>query len=355
MRAALTLAALAAASGAVEVCVDPNPTCGGWAEHGLCEEDPAHMAAACPCACGAKEAAAALAAAAPCADDHPQCAAWAGIGECEENPSYMLVNCPKACGTCHLRDPAVRCRRGAADGPAPPPALAAGALGATFRRAVAAFPELGPRVLSSDPWVVVFDTFVSAAEAAAVAEGGGDARFEFARSSDAGAKGANGQFKSVVSTSRTSSTSWCVRPECAEHPLVRRVGDRIANVTGVPYENAEYLQVLRYEPGQYYVEHHDYIPGHKQMPCGPRLYTLLVYLADVEQGGGTDFPRLGLTVQPKLGRAVLWPSVLEADPAAKDPRTMHEALPVEAGVKLAANAWLHMNEFKRWHAVGCTG
>jgi hypothetical protein len=34
-----------------------------------------------------------------------------------------------------------------------------------------------------------------------------------------------------------------------------------------------------------------------------------MYLSDVDAGGGTDFPRLGITVMPKKGRALLWPSV----------------------------------------------
>ena len=66
--------------------------------------------------------------------------------------------------------------------------------------------------------------------------------------------------------------------------------------------------------------------------------TVFLYLNDVEEGGGTDFPDLGITVQPKRGRALLWPSVKNEDPDEKDPRTMHQALPVKKGVKYGANA-----------------
>jgi prolyl 4-hydroxylase len=84
--------------------------------------------------------------------------------------------------------------------------------------------------------------------------------------------------------------------------------------------------------------------------------TVYIYLNDVEEGGGTRFPRLGLTgksrllffankvndfglkdhlstVTPKRGRVVLWPSVLDEDPDKKDPRTIHEAMKVIKGVK----------------------
>jgi prolyl 4-hydroxylase len=63
-----------------------------------------------------------------------------------------------------------------------------------------------------------------------------------------------------------------------------------------------------------------------------------LYLNDVEEGGGTDFPDLGLTVMPKRGSALIWPSVLDSDPNRKDGRTEHQALPVEKGIKYGANA-----------------
>ena len=41
--------------------------------------------------------------------------------------------------------------------------------------------------------------------------------------------------------------------------------------------------------------------------CGPRAFTFFLYLSDVEEGGGTKFPYLNVTVKPKRGSAVLWP------------------------------------------------
>jgi len=51
-------------------------------------------------------------------------------------------------------------------------------------------------------------------------------------------------------------------------------------------------------------------------------------------------------VTPKLGRAVLWPSVLDSDLLTGEPKTHHEAVTVEAGVKYAANLWIHLYDFK---------
>jgi hypothetical protein len=67
----------------------------------------------------------------------------------------------------------------------------------------------------------------------------------------------------------------------------------------IPPENSEDLQILKYEVGQFYNTHHDYIPHQKDRQCGPRILTFFLYLSDVEAGGGTDFPDLGITVNPK--------------------------------------------------------
>lgn len=98
---------------------------------------------------------------------------------------------------------------------------------------------------------------------------------------------------------------------------------------------------------------HDYIVTEWHRPQGPRILTVFMYLNDVEEGGGTHFGPLNLTVQPKKGRVVIWPSVLDEDPLEMDERTHHEALPVKAGIKYGANAWLHLRDFKTQSEKGC--
>lgn len=64
-----------------------------------------------------------------------------------------------------------------------------------------------------------------------------------------------------------------------------------------------------------------------------------MYFNSVERGGGTRYPRLdNLTVEPKKGRVLIWPSALDDDPYKMDGRTNHEAMAVERGKKYAANA-----------------
>ena len=73
----------------------------------------------------------------------------------------------------------------------------------------------------------------------------------------------------------------------------------------------------------------------------------------MEAGGGTKFNKLHHTVMPKMGRAVLWPSVLDSNPLKEDMRMYHEALPVEAGTKFAANGWIHLYDYLGPQSRGC--
>ena len=86
---------------------------------------------------------------------------------------------------------------------------------------------------------------------------------------------------------------------------------------------------------------------------GPRMYTFFLYLAEEYTGGETSFPRLNITIPPKKGSALVWPSILDSDPYERDDRTDHEALPVASGTKYAANYWLHMWDFQLANDRGC--
>lgn len=118
-------------------------------------------------------------------------------------------------------------------------------------------------------------------------------------------------------------------------PIVAEILRRIAVIAGSPEENAEPLGVLRYGVGQEYRPHFDFYDDVHH--TGQRLSTVFVYLNDVAEGGGTEFPRLGVRVEPARGKAVKF---FNCDAAGKpNPATLHAGLPVIHGEKWLATFW----------------
>ena len=272
-----------------------------------------------------------------CQDTKPECAKWAAAGECENNRRFMLSGCSASCDVCQSKK--VGCqRRNTEPGLRTPDGLTN-----MFERALTEFPQFSPKALMSPdpsrggtagmPYVVQFEDMITPDEAATLISLAGD-KLERSLAGD------------QLSPVRTSTQYWCDDSEgCTSHPVVLDVTRRLMNVTSLPVDHAEYFQILRYEPGQFYKVHHDQQTAH-WTPQGVRVLTFFVYLSDVEEGGGTKFNDLGLTVTPKLGRAVLWPSVLSSDLLTGEKNTHHEALPVAKGLKFSANLWIHLYDFK---------
>ena len=48
------------------------------------------------------------------------------------------------------------------------------------------------------------------------------------------------------------------------------------------------------------------------------MYTFFLYLSAVEDGGETRFTRLNISVTPRKGSAVVWPSVMSDDPGVQE-------------------------------------
>jgi prolyl 4-hydroxylase len=202
------------------------------------------------------------------------------------------------------------------------------------------------------PWVITFENFLTDEECDTLIQLGHEEGYK--RSEDVGKQKFDGTVDSVKSTGRTSENAWCSkRSGCRLKDVPKRIHERMEKVMGIPADNSEDFQILRYEVGQFYRTHHDYIPHQRDRQCGPRILTFFMYLSDVEAGGGTDFPDLGITVMPKKGRALLWPSVYNADPFKSDGRMRHQALPVEAGTKFAANGWIHQFDYQTPQENGC--
>ena len=134
-----------------------------------------------------------------------------------------------------------------------------------------------------------------------------------------------------------------------EIDLVTRIEARLAHIANWPVERGEGFQLLRYGVGAEYKPHFDWfnanVPGQAQLfgTAGQRVGTIVMYLNDVEAGGGTLFPELGLEVAPRKGGAVFFTNVTpEGSPC---PLSLHGGSPVIAGVKYVATKWLRERVF----------
>ena len=191
----------------------------------------------------------------PCVDAHEMCEPWHKAGYCRTKGHV----CRKTCGRCKGvpgRNPLVpresRCQRDNQTA-----AVSAFQLNALFKHTLEAFPQYSPEVLSEDPWVVKYNNFLSKEEAAAFQD---VCKAHFERSL------AGDQLNPV----RTSFQCWCNFRECFTNEHVHRVTRRINELIGIPYDNGEDLQIVRYEPGQFYRQHHDQNTA-IWTPQGPRL------------------------------------------------------------------------------------
>ena len=86
----------------------------------------------------------------------------------------------------------------------------------------------------------------------------------------------------------------------------------------------EHMNVNKYLPGERYHAHADAGPGQN------REISALVYLNDVAEGGQTEFIYQGVSVWPKVGRLVIFPS---------NYAYAHAAHPPTSGTKYSAAFW----------------
>jgi prolyl 4-hydroxylase len=126
--------------------------------------------------------------------------------------------------------------------------------------------------------------------------------------------------------------------------VLMAVNERLCALVGLPPCNAEGLQVMHYEVGDYFAPHFDAwdpaFAGHAGALAeqGQRLFTVLVYLNDDLEGGETDFPRLGIRHRGRKGDGLMFRNV-DAE-GGRDHRLLHAGLPPTKGEKWLLSLWI---------------
>ena len=155
-----------------------------------------------------------------------------------------------------------------------------------------------------------------------------------------------------VVSGRTSSGTYY---QIQENPLIAKLEKRIAEITKIPVENGEGLQVLHYKIGEEYKAHFDYFPQSKidSKKGGQRVATLLLYLNDVEAGGETIFPKIGLSISPKKGTALYFHYANSSGQV--DRLSLHSSIPVVEGDKWVATKWIREREIEYYQTQPSAG
>jgi len=194
--------------------------------------------------------------------------------------------------------------------------------------------HLGQQV-ADDPLVQVIDDFVTETERSHIIRLTAD-KLDTALVSAVGA--------AKTSDGRTGSVAWVKHDHT---PIVRGLVKRVSNLVGIPVRHAESLQVVHYGETQEYKPHFDAYDmttekgQQRTAKGGQRLVTALMYLNEVEDGGGTIFPKLDLEVEARPGRMVIFHNVGDNDleDLTRHRHSLHGGSPVWGGQKWACNLW----------------
>lgn len=104
-----------------------------------------------------------------------------------------------------------------------------------------------------------------------------------------------------------------------------KYADEYGKEYDAPFSSIEPIQMLHYSPNTgFYIAHADSGPG------VPRIFSAVLYLNDVEDGGETYFNYFDISVTPKAGRLILFPA---------NYMYKHEAKPLSNSDKYVIVTW----------------
>jgi len=199
------------------------------------------------------------------------------------------------------------------------------------------------RVINKDPYIVKINNLIEDDVIAALLS---MAKNKFERSSVI----VDGQLI-YNDKQRNSSTAYIFTdglPDKYPEPIERLI-KRLRYLTGSKRNEMEVMAV-RYKKGEFFGKHVDYLDKEEvgQLDkAGNRITTFFIYLNTLEKedGGETEFTKLGLKSRPKKGDALFW---YNRDPKTLKylPLTEHQGRPVLTDtIKVAINVWQRSEPF----------
>ncbi len=128
-----------------------------------------------------------------------------------------------------------------------------------------------------------------------------------------------------------------------DEPAVHELEARLLALNRIDPAHGEPVQGQRYAVGQEFKAHTDYFePGGADYErycsvAGQRTWTFMIYLNDVESGGGTRFGVPKKIIQPEVGKLIAWNN--RRPDGRPNPNTLHHGMKVRKGVKYVITKW----------------
>ena len=129
----------------------------------------------------------------------------------------------------------------------------------------------------------------------------------------------------------------------AHEPAVQTLEEKLFALNGIDPAHGEPVQGQRYAVGQEFKPHTDYFEPQGAdfdkycSVAGNRTWTFMVYLNEVEAGGGTRFKVIGKTFQPETGKLVCWNN--KRPDGSCNAATLHHGMKVRRGTKYVITKW----------------
>lgn len=151
----------------------------------------------------------------------------------------------------------------------------------------------------------------------------------------------SGMLERGVTSARARRASATAFLDQRGDPTLQAVKRRIAELTGLPVEHQEKLQVTYYGASDRYDPHYDSLcaSGGDPGPAGDRSCTVILYLNDDYRGGSTWFPRIRRRIRAEKGKALVFTN-LSLDGESAEPLSLHAGEAVRAGEKWISNQWI---------------
>jgi prolyl 4-hydroxylase len=126
-------------------------------------------------------------------------------------------------------------------------------------------------------------------------------------------------------------------------PAVLDLEARFLALNGIDPAYGEPVQGQRYAEGQEFKAHTDYFEpdgADWERYCavaGQRTWTFMIYLNEIEAGGGTRFSVAKKIIQPETGKLIAWNN--RRPDGRPNPNTLHHGMKVRKGVKYVITKW----------------